>query len=80
MKTFNLLDTVIAAVNIPDHKILAGDIGTVVEIYRNPEPAYEVEFVNADGSTRALVALASGQIRSLAPSDVLTTRQVPLAV
>ena len=79
METPNLLETVIATVNIPDHKILAGDLGTVVEVYITPTQAYEVEFVNADGSTRAVVTLAPHQIRRLSPADVLTTRQLPLA-
>jgi len=79
METLKLLETVIATVNLPDHGILAGDLGTVVEIYTTPTLAYEVEFVNADGSTRALVTLAPDQIRRLSPVDVLTTRQLPLA-
>lgn len=80
MKTHNLLDTIIATANIPDHKVLAGDLGTIVEIYTAPTLAYEVEFVNADGFTRALLTLAPDQIRPLAPADVFTTRQLPLAV
>jgi len=80
MKAYKLLDTIIATVNIPDHKVLAGDIGATVEVYTTPTLAYEVEFVNADGSTRALLTVAPDQIRPLAPADVLTTRQLPLAV
>jgi hypothetical protein len=72
-----LLDTIIVTVNIPDKQVLAGDLGTVVEIYPEPRLAYDVECVNADGSTRALVTLAPEQIRRLAPADVLTTRQMP---
>ena len=79
-KTFNLLDTVIAAVNVPDHEILAGDLGTIVEVYTNPDLAYEVEFVNPDGATRALLTLSPDQVRRLAARDVITTRQLPLAV
>ncbi len=71
MKTLKILDLVVAAVNIPDHKILAGDLGTIVEIYAKPALAYEVEFVNADGSTRALLTLAPDQIRQIAPMDVV---------
>ncbi len=77
---YHLLDTIIATANNPDHKVLAGDLGTIVEIYTTPTLAYEVEFVNADGSTRALLTLAPDQVRQLAPADVLTTRQLPLAV
>ena len=79
MKTLKRLETVIATVNIPDQPILAGDLGTIVEAYADPTPAYDVEFVNADGSTSALATLSPDQIRRLSPADVLTTRQLPLA-
>ncbi len=75
----DLLETVIATVNLPDHNVLAGDIGSIVEIYTSPSRAYEVEFVNSDGTTRALLTLAPDQVRRLAPADVLTTRQLPRA-
>lgn len=74
-----LLETVIATVNLPDHQILAGDLGTLVEVYTDPDLAYEVEFVNPDGSTRALLTLTPDQVRKLSSSDVLTTRQLPIA-
>ncbi|HJW84778.1 MAG TPA: DUF4926 domain-containing protein [Anaerolineae bacterium] len=77
--TLSLLETVIAVVNLPDHEVLAGDLGAVVEVYADPQAAYEVEFVNPDGSTRALLTLAPEQVRRLSPVDVLTTRQLPLA-
>jgi hypothetical protein len=75
----NLLDTVIASTNFPEYKVLAGDLGAVVEVYTAPKLAYEVEFVNPDGSTRALLTLAPSQVRRLSPADVLTTRQMALA-
>jgi hypothetical protein len=77
--SLNLLETVIAAANVPDHQVLAGDLGTIVEVYTTPDLAYEVEFVNPDGSTRALLTLAPNQVRRLSSTDVLTTRQLPLA-
>lgn len=76
----NLLDTVIAMANFPEYKVLAGDLGAIVEVYAVPSSAYEVEFVNPDGSTRALLTLAPSQVRRLSPADVLTTRQMALAV
>lgn len=75
----NLLETVIATTNFPEHSVLAGDVGTIVEIYHTPALAYEVEFVNPDGSTRSLLTLAPSQVRRLSDLDVLTTRQAPLA-
>ncbi len=75
----DLLETVVATVNVPDYQVLAGDLGAVVEVYTDPELAYDVEFVNPDGSTRAVLTLAPHQVRRLSPADVLTTRQLPAA-
>jgi hypothetical protein len=76
---YQLLDTVIAAVNMPDQGVLAGDVGAIVEIYTAPQPAYEIEFVSPDGTTRALLTLSPDQVRRLAARDVITTRQLQLA-
>ena len=76
---FERLDTVIATTSFPEHNVLSGDLGAVVEVYAAPSVAYEVEFVNPDGSTRALLTLAPSQVRRLSPVDVLTTRQMALA-
>jgi len=77
-KSSSLLDTVIATVDFPEQQVLAGDLGTIVEIYTYPTLAYEVEFVNPDGSTRALLTLTPDQVRELSENDVITTR--PLAI
>jgi len=73
-----LLETVIALVALPDEQVLAGDLGAIVEVYTTPKLSYDVEFVNPDGTTRALVTLAPEQLRRLEPTDVITTR--PLTV
>ncbi|HLA97394.1 MAG TPA: DUF4926 domain-containing protein [Anaerolineales bacterium] len=78
MSEIRILETIIVTANFPDHQVLAGDLGTIVEIYTQPRLAYEVEFVNPDGSTRALLTLSPEQVRRLSPIDVLTTRQLPL--
>ena len=44
-----------------------------------PDKANRVEFVNPDGSTRALLTLVPEQVRNLSPADVLTPRQLALA-
>jgi hypothetical protein len=75
----DLLDTVVALSNFPEHGVLAGDLGAIVEVYTAPVLAYDVEFVNPDGSTRALLTLSPNQVRRLSAADVLTTRQLPLA-
>jgi hypothetical protein len=75
----SLLDTVIAAISFPDDQVLVGDLGTVVEIYARPTLAYEIEFVNPDGTTRALLTLTPDQIRKPTENDVITTRSLALA-
>jgi len=64
---------------MPDLHVLAGDLSAIVEVYTQPRLAYEVEFVNPDGSTRTLLTLVPGQVRKLAPAGMLSTRQLPLA-
>ncbi len=75
---FALLETVIVTENFKNEHVLKGDVGTIVEIYTRPSLAYEVEFVNPNGETRALLTLTPHQVRHLSDDDVLTTR--PLAV
>ena len=77
--SLSLLDTVVATVDLPVEHVLAGDLGTVVEVYTDPTLAYEVEFVNPDGSTRALLTLIPNQVRHLTAGDVITTRSLSLA-
>ena len=76
---YDLFETVVITANMRDHGVLAGDLGAVVDVHSRPQRAYEVEFVNPDGTTRALLTLALSQIRKLSLGDVLTTRQLPLA-
>ena len=74
-----LLETVIALVALPDKQVMAGDLGAIVEVYNTPSLAYDVEFVNPDGTTRALVTLTPQQVRRLEPTDVITTRPITIA-
>jgi hypothetical protein len=76
MKEPRLLDTVICTEDFPQAQVLTGDLGAIVEIYAQPNLAYEVEFVNPDGTTRALLALEPNQVRRLSTSDVITTRSL----
>lgn len=56
------LDLVALTVDLPEHGLGRGNIGTIVEVFDEPRRAYEVEFVDEDGYTIALVALGPGQI------------------
>jgi hypothetical protein len=60
------LEVVTLAVDLPEDGLRAGDIGTVVDVFEIPTTAYEVEFVEADGTTRAMVTLTADQLRPYA--------------
>lgn len=63
---------------IPDKGLEAGDVGTVVHVYRDGE-AYEVEFVALDGHTAALETLEAGKIRPVSPREIPHARELVAA-
>lgn len=58
-----------------DQGLEAGDVGTVVHVYRDSR-AYEVEFVALDGHTTAVVTLEANQVRGVTPRDMTHTREI----
>jgi hypothetical protein len=62
-------DVVALLVDAPDHGLSAGDTGTVIHCYKNAE-AYEVEFLDASGRTRAIATLEASQLLKLNLSPV----------
>lgn len=58
-----LLDVVALKEDLPDHQLLAGQVGTIVEILA-PE-VYEVEFSDDDGQTYAMLPLHNSQLLQL---------------
>ena len=62
-ETINLLDVVALTADLPEHNLMRGEIGTVVECHTNN--AFEVEFVARDGYTHALVALSGDHLLPL---------------
>ena len=47
---------------LPEHGLPAGGTGAVVHVYDNPSEAYEVEFVEPDGNTIALVTVVPDEL------------------
>ena len=62
----------------PDVGLRTGDVGAIVHAYRQGA-AYEVEFVDGDGTTIALMTLGSADVRPIGRGDLLHTRQRDLA-
>lgn len=55
-------DCVVLVADLPNEKLAAGAVGTVVQVHLN-EQAFEVEFSDQDGRTVALVTLVRTQIK-----------------
>ena len=70
---FEELDTVVLAHDIEKYGLKRGDVGAIVHVYKNGK-ILEVEFVNAEGKTVALLTLESDEIRSIKKNDMLHVR------
>ena len=72
-------DTEIVALtkDILDHGVRVGDIGTVVHCYKDGK-AFEVEFVNAEGDTIAVLTLDKDSIRPISGREILHVRSLEL--
>ena len=56
------LAVVALTVDLPQHDLKAGNEGAVVMVYNHGE-AYEVEFVDEEGNTTALLTLPASSVR-----------------
>ena len=68
-------DRVVLTTPIPAEHLVAGDVGTVVHVYRDGR-AYEVEFLTLDGGTAAVVTLEADQVRPVSRSEITHARQL----
>ena len=62
---FKELDVVKVLIDFPEEKIKKDETGTVVLTHSVPTEAYEVEFVNDDGSTKAVFAILPSDIEKV---------------
>ena len=69
------LDNIVLTVDLPQHKLTAGDIGTVVMVH-DYHKGYEVEFMALDGETLAVTSLAANQIRPISHKEIAHVRMV----
>jgi hypothetical protein len=69
--TIKLLDVVALTVDLPEHDLWRGQVGTVVEILARGN-AFEVEFSDNDGRTYASLGLR--------PDQIMVLRYEPLPV
>ena len=78
MNNIQELDAVALICDLPDHRLKRGDVGTAVLLHGQGE-AFEVEFVDYDGQTRALLTLEHTQVRPLRAGDIRHARELASA-
>ncbi|WP_110953927.1 DUF4926 domain-containing protein [Anaerosinus massiliensis] len=55
-------DTVVLLRDYENEGVKRGDIGAIVMVYTEPNEAYEVEFVDENGNTKAQIVLPPDEI------------------
>ncbi len=68
-------DRVVLKTDLPAEKLEAGDVGTVVQVYRDGL-AYEVEFLTLDGNTAAVATVEAAQVRPVNKRDISHVREL----
>jgi hypothetical protein len=71
-------DCVVLTANLPEEKLEAGDVGTVVHIHKGGV-AYEVEFVTLAGETIAVATVEASQVRPVGKRDLNHVRELQTA-
>ena len=73
----DLFQDAILTVDLPEHGLCAGDVGTVVERHVVPgrEPGYSVEFFDMTGQTVAVVLLPASSLRAPGADDRPSVRK-----
>jgi Domain of unknown function (DUF4926)/Domain of unknown function (DUF6883) len=71
-------DRVVLKVDLPAEGLKAGDVGTVVHLYRDGL-AYEVEFTTLSGDTAAVVTVQKSQVRSVRKREITHARELQAA-
>ena len=67
------LDVVVLQRDLPQQRLQAGDVGTIVAVYETGQ-AFEVEFSTLTGRTVSVVTLQADAIRLVAPTDMTHVR------
>ena len=66
------LDNVVLTVDLPEHRLKKGDVGTVVLLHDSR--GCEVEFMTLGGSTLVVVSLSNNQVRPVGSREIAQAR------
>lgn len=72
-------DRIVLKEAVPSAGLEAGDVGTVVHLYRDGK-AYEVEFTTLDGNTAAVVTVEATQVREVSAREIAHARHLEPSV
>ena len=72
------LDRIILNIDLPEHDLKKGDLGTVVLVHGESK-GFEVEFVSLSGETVAVVSLFTYQVRSIGRREIAHARPLAMA-
>jgi len=65
-------DSVVLTVDLPEHRLKKGDVGTVVLLHGSV--GFEVEFMTLSGETLAVVSLSKDQVRRVGSREIAQAR------
>ncbi|MEO5803022.1 MAG: DUF4926 domain-containing protein [Verrucomicrobiota bacterium] len=68
-------ERVVLKAPVPNEKLEAGDVGTVLHVYRDGA-AYEIEFTTLEGATAAVVTVESSQVRPVGHREITHAREL----
>ncbi|NWG16007.1 MAG: DUF4926 domain-containing protein [Chloroflexi bacterium] len=69
------LERVALTVDLPEYRLKAGDMGTVVDI-TSDDLEYTIEFFTLDGETFAVVPVQASQIRRVGSREIAHARMM----
>jgi hypothetical protein len=68
------MDIAILTVDLSEHGLKAGDVGTVVLVHGRG--GYEVEFMTLDGETVAVTSLEAAHVRPISRREIAHVRSI----
>lgn len=71
-------DCVVLLQDLPEERLHAGDVGTVVHVHRGGEGC-EVEFMTLTGQTVAVATVLASQVRPVSRRDLTHVRELVTA-
>ena len=71
----NELDRVVLTEDLPEQRLKAGDVGTVVFVHEGGK-GFQVEFVALDGDAFAVVGVEPRSVRPVGTNELTHARQV----